>query len=337
MQTWNLPIDATDTLSDSRSDLNDAFATLRSNWIGTDDPGSLVDGMIWPQTTLGKLRGRVAGATVTLGDWAAEMGHLRTDGTVAMTGPLDMGSQKITNLAAPTANADAARKTDVDLKLSRSGVDADRTMAGQILQPDLPTDDTHLTNKAYVDTKIAKAGDTVLGRLTHGSAPTASSSVLDILTRDEVSKLVSFSTTSGHRHTGLDARKVRGDSLSAYLVDDTTPQPVSTIVRADGAGAMEFVLLTAGVLRRFAMGRVNSNGTINKAGTGNWTVVWTNPYYTVTFAGGTFSADPHAIVTIVDGTAGTMFSPTITTPDANTLRVFFWGTTRTFDFFAFGV
>nr|DAG39684.1 MAG TPA: hypothetical protein [Bacteriophage sp.] len=43
---------------------------------------------------------------------------LRLDGSKTMTGALDMGSQRITNVGAPTADDDAVRKTDLDEKIT---------------------------------------------------------------------------------------------------------------------------------------------------------------------------------------------------------------------------
>lgn len=43
---------------------------------------------------------------------------LHLDGSKAMVGALDMGSQRITNLAAPTADADAARRQDAEQQVT---------------------------------------------------------------------------------------------------------------------------------------------------------------------------------------------------------------------------
>lgn len=43
---------------------------------------------------------------------------LRLDGSKTMTGALDMGSQRITNVGAPTADDDAVRKADLDEKIT---------------------------------------------------------------------------------------------------------------------------------------------------------------------------------------------------------------------------
>ena len=72
----------------------------------------------------------------------------------SMTGVLDMNSQKITNLATPTASTDGANKAYVDLKLPLAG----GTLTGQLSMSNqkitdlgTPTNTTDATTKAYVD------------------------------------------------------------------------------------------------------------------------------------------------------------------------------------------
>lgn len=48
-------------------------------------------------------------------------GYIKADGSRAFTGNQSMGSNKLTNLAAPTSGSDAARKSDVDLKVNKAG------------------------------------------------------------------------------------------------------------------------------------------------------------------------------------------------------------------------
>ena len=51
---------------------------------------------------------------------AIEAAYIKKDGSVAMTGALAMGSQKITDLATPTADTDAATKAYIDTLVSSS-------------------------------------------------------------------------------------------------------------------------------------------------------------------------------------------------------------------------
>lgn len=57
-------------------------------------------------------------ASVALAKLAADVttllsGFVKADGTVPLTGPLDAGGQKLTNLGAPTVDTDAARLADI--------------------------------------------------------------------------------------------------------------------------------------------------------------------------------------------------------------------------------
>ena len=92
-----------------------------------------------------------------------------------MTGPINMGGQKITNLGNPTENTDAANKIFVDIAFQEleSAINQELltylplkggTMAGAIDMGDYkitslatPTDGTDATNKTYVDNAISGA------------------------------------------------------------------------------------------------------------------------------------------------------------------------------------
>lgn len=62
------------------------------------DPGSPVDGQVWVNTTSHTLKVRLNGVTIALG---------RLDQITAPTAAVSLGSQRITNLADPSANTDA--------------------------------------------------------------------------------------------------------------------------------------------------------------------------------------------------------------------------------------
>lgn len=74
----------------------------------TADPGSLADGQVWYRSDLDEFRGRANGVTVTFFTAAEAAAYLLRDGTNAMTGALDFGSNKGVNLTAPAAAGDAA-------------------------------------------------------------------------------------------------------------------------------------------------------------------------------------------------------------------------------------
>ena len=84
--------------------------------------------------------------------------YLKKDGTVEMTGNLDMGNQQITNLAANIQNTyDVVNLGFCDTKylqkVSNSDLDMDNHKIKDMAQP---TDDNDAFTKAYVDTEIAK-------------------------------------------------------------------------------------------------------------------------------------------------------------------------------------
>lgn len=80
----------------------------------------------------------------------------------SMTGSLSMGTNQITSLGAPVAGTDAANKTYVDTKVTKTGdtMTGNLTMSGagvQVILPNAPTIGTHATNKTYVDAAVASA------------------------------------------------------------------------------------------------------------------------------------------------------------------------------------
>jgi len=96
-QVFGIPIAGSASLSASRSVLNDAFLALQSNFLGTADPtgAAAADGAWAVRTDTAELKIRIAGAYVVAGKYALNLGHLRIDGTNAMTGSLDMDGQDI--------------------------------------------------------------------------------------------------------------------------------------------------------------------------------------------------------------------------------------------------
>ena len=84
--------------------------------------------------------------------------YLKKDGTVEMTGNLDMGNQQITNLGGNIQNTyDVVNLGFCDTKylqkVSNSDLDMDNHKIKDMAQP---TDDNDASTKAYVDTEIAK-------------------------------------------------------------------------------------------------------------------------------------------------------------------------------------
>jgi len=215
-QVWTIPILSTATLSDSRAPINEALATLQTTCLGTADPtGALAaDGVISINTTTSKIKVRKAGAFIQLGDYDVDMGHLRKDGTIALTGSMGCGGYKLTNVGAPSVSTDVARKAETDACLLRAGdtlsANAKLKYSGTINL----TDGYELAHKTYVDYKVTKTGDTAIsGRLAYSST-FGSSAITDILRKDEIQDLASFNTSTGHSHTGSDSKRVLYSNIS---------------------------------------------------------------------------------------------------------------------------
>ena len=118
-QTFTV-IASTDTLTASRSVINDNFAALRSSNSGTSAPTTPtpVEGMLFAKTDTNVIQVYTGSAWVTVvPDYTVAGGGLiaATGGT--MTGALAMGSNAITGLANGSASTDAVNKGQVDGRL----------------------------------------------------------------------------------------------------------------------------------------------------------------------------------------------------------------------------
>lgn len=85
-----------------------------------------------------------------------------------MTGPLDMGSNCVTNLGDPVEETDAATKAYADMMLPKTGGDMTGPIAmggNKVTGLGTPTDDADAVPKSYADTMIPKAGGDVSGWL----------------------------------------------------------------------------------------------------------------------------------------------------------------------------
>ena len=87
--------------------------------------------------------------------------YVKKDGSVAMTGDLNMGNRKIANVANPTSNSEAVNKYYVDHnflnRLRPNSLGGDLDMRGhKITYAGLPTNQNDVANKQYVDSEIAK-------------------------------------------------------------------------------------------------------------------------------------------------------------------------------------
>ncbi len=76
----------------------------------TADPSTPADGMIWYHSGTKKFRARRDGVTVDIATIADLVAYLQADGSVAMTGDLDAGGNKVINVANPIVDGDAANQ-----------------------------------------------------------------------------------------------------------------------------------------------------------------------------------------------------------------------------------
>ena len=152
------------------------------------------------------------------------------DGSQAMTGDMDLGSNKIVNLSSPTASGDAANKAYVDSQVSdlsdasmlldgSQAMNADMNLGGnKITSLATPTAPEDATNKAYVDTKVGsivfvedlKIPMTASGAIAEGSP------VYLVLTADETIAEADATNSDTSRVIGFAENSI-SDGLTGYV------------------------------------------------------------------------------------------------------------------------
>jgi hypothetical protein len=190
---------ANGTIVDADVNASAAIAKTKLNLGGTITSADLVDGTIVASDiadgtiTAAKMvtdpyaRANHTGTQLaaTVSDFDTQVRTSRLDQMAAPTGSVSVNSQKITSLATPTSNADAATKLYVDTKVAdlvnsapgtldtlgeianaiQSGgtvyesfvLKAGSTMTGALTLSGAPTVDLHAATKAYVDTVAGSA------------------------------------------------------------------------------------------------------------------------------------------------------------------------------------
>lgn len=111
-------------LSASLTDIEDRDDSIVTKFSGATEPSTTFAYMSWADTTSGllKFRNGADNAWIEIGPLAEiALGMVRKDGSVAMTGALDLGSNKAENMATCTAGTDGANKTYVDGKIGNYG------------------------------------------------------------------------------------------------------------------------------------------------------------------------------------------------------------------------
>lgn len=174
-------------------------------------------------------------------------GNINNNGTISASGI-------ITTEQVPTAANHVTRKDYVDgeintrLPLAGGSMTGNITMSGttQVINATAPTDNTHLANKAYVDTKLPLAGGTLTGNLTMGgttqiansTAPTDNSHLTNKKYVDD--KVASAISNAGDTYLPLAGGTVTGrliitgDQLKTTSLWTTGDTAVNGVLTVDG-------------------------------------------------------------------------------------------------------
>lgn len=198
---------------------------------------------------------------------------LKLDGTRAMTADLNLGTHKIVNVVAPTANTDAANKAYVDSVVASGGLPTSPVNynSQRIINLGTPTASTDAATKDYVDTTTVKKDGSVsmTGNLSLGNnkvvglaTPTAATDAATKAYADAIRnpRVNYMESASGSVLVGVSA----SDELQVTLVGN------STFTLVGGVQGQRFVL------------RIKQDGAGNRAVTLPSTVVFSSdiPSYT---------------------------------------------------------
>jgi len=103
-----------------------------------------------------------AGAAIATSKLADGANFIKKDGSVAMTGALDMGSQLITNVSTPSAGTDAANKNYVDTAISSLNSLFDSKGSVRVATTSAGTLATSFENGDTIDGVVLATGDRIL-------------------------------------------------------------------------------------------------------------------------------------------------------------------------------
>lgn len=112
--------------------LHNINSILKVKSLATDPSGADEAGLIYFNTTTNTFRmfDGTAWGSVTVGGSVDLTPYFKKDGSVSATGAFNLGAFKITNLAEPTANQDAATKNYVDTEIAGIDLSAYLPLAG---------------------------------------------------------------------------------------------------------------------------------------------------------------------------------------------------------------
>jgi len=204
-------IQGTDLLGNYPTQAQGTNRALKGGFNGPTAPATPTAYQLWYDTTAGqiKLRNGANDAWITLGLISSYGGTLPLAGGT-MSGSISMASaHRITNLAAPSAANDAARKAELDLK---ANIASPVFTTDARLAVDPPTNDS-LTRKIYNEGRYVRlAGSTLTGPLVLAADGSANLNPVSI---QQLKTYTSFNTSTGHSHDGTNSRKVLGTSLNS--------------------------------------------------------------------------------------------------------------------------
>jgi hypothetical protein len=175
----------------------------------------------------------------TISDFDTQVRTSRLDQMAAPTGSVSLNSQKITNLATPTSNADASTKLYVDTKINDliNGAPSTLDTLDEIAQA--------LNDTAnFADTVVLKAGSTMSGNLAMGTnkvtglgTPTSNTDAATKAYADTMLPLAGGTMTGAiamgtNKITGLGTPTVNTDAATKAYAD-----AIGTAVAADAASA----------------------------------------------------------------------------------------------------
>lgn len=204
------PLLGSDLFADSFGYLNDTDLTLLTESAGAVQPANPVAYQIWVDTLTGlrKRRNAANDAWITEGVVGSDYQGLLPRAGGTMTGDIDMGTKKVLNLGLGTGLA-AARVQELDLKAPIAAPQL--TGDAQVNQD--PTGNNSLTRRSWTEGRYAKlTGATLTGALVLAGNAAAD---LQAVPYQQLRDFVLFNTTAGHRHTGADARKIRGTDIDS--------------------------------------------------------------------------------------------------------------------------
>lgn len=276
-------IQGADTLAASRPYLNDNFAVIAGLFAGSTAPSPTYPYMLWADTNAQVLKQRNSAddAWLILGQLGQNyLGLLPLSGGT-LTGPIDMDGYALTGLPEGVNATDAARVQELNLK---ANIDGPAFTGDATINQD-PAGNNSLIRRSWANAQyMTRAGGTFVGAVLGVTSADAAA----FLPRSVIERLTSFHPTTGHRHTGSDAGKVRGTDL------DSTGGAAGQALRATAGSAAAWGPMLPGEMR---FGTVSAVGAILRAGSGDWTsAIVSGSRIRVTFTGG-MASTPSILVT----------------------------------------